>query len=77
MADHGAPVSLRLQAQRTVEQEALVSQVNTHERGAKLIMKELYAQPSVERHSLIMGRTFLRIGYMLLRRAITADEDAL
>jgi hypothetical protein len=68
---------LRVQAQRTVEQEAMVSQVNTHERGAKLILKKLYAHGSVERHSLIMGRTFLRIGYMLLRRAITADEDAL
>lgn len=77
MTDYGAPASLVMQAKRTVEQEVMVTHVNSFEKQAMHIIKELGTQHRIDRHSLIMGRTFLRIGCMLLRRAATNDEDAL
>jgi hypothetical protein len=74
MQDFGAPPSLRIQAERTVEQEEKIIHVRQLERQARAIVKQLEADPHVERQSLITARLHLKVGCMLLVNAITRED---
>ncbi len=76
-ADYGAPRSLALQAQRTVEQEQRVLHIRQLQRQAFAIVKELETARDVDRIGLTFGRALLRLGCMALVNAITRNEDEL
>jgi hypothetical protein len=72
--DYGAPLSLRLKAERTERQEALVLQVRALERYGREVVKTLEVEREVERQSVILGRAFLKMGCMLLVNGIMRDD---
>jgi hypothetical protein len=74
VTDHGAPPSLRVQAQRTEKQEACVLHVRSLERHCREIVKQLEAERDIERQSLILGRAMLKVGCMLLTNSIMRDD---
>jgi hypothetical protein len=74
MTDHGAPLSLRMKAERTVQQEALISHVRTLEKQARLIVRELELNRDVSRQALLFGEGLIASGLTMLVKAITRED---
>jgi hypothetical protein len=74
VADYGAPASLRLMAERSERQQALVLNVRSLEHHAREVTKQLEADRDVERQSLILGRAMLKLGCMLLTNGIMRED---
>lgn len=70
----GAPVSLRLQAERTEEQALLVMRICNLELEAGRLSRELEALPDVNKKALFSGEAFVASGLMLMKRAITERD---
>jgi hypothetical protein len=72
--DHGAPLSLRLKAERTEKQEAHVLKVRALERYCREVVKDLESDRDVERQSVILGRAFLKMGCMMLVNGVMRED---